>query len=232
MVKRPKISAMTGNAKVKVLCLLHYHFAHSRLPYMSTVEMRYLIPSIHQNITEYAISSLLSEKLLVQAERKSDSFDDYGENETVYKISEHGIDIVDNWSDFTYDEIAEGISFDEEDSFADIVDPAIDGDQEWEPLPLEKSGPAYKQAMDTTETAFNEIKGSNGYAESDPQERETIVWSLSEGLKQIKNGLPTRDQVVSMLVKPFQYISEKFAGAAMGEAAKTAVKALINWITS
>lgn len=100
----------------------------------------------------------------------------------------------------------------------------------WAPLPIELSGKQYDHAIEASEAAYTEIKGSNGYAESEPQERDTVVWSLGEGLKQVKEGMPTRDQVISMLVKPFKYISEKFAGAAMGEVAKAAVKALLDWL--
>lgn len=101
---------------------------------------------------------------------------------------------------------------------------------DWEPLPLERAGPEYDNAVDMTETALSEISGNNGYAESESEERDRIVWSIGEGLKQIKDGLPSRNQVISMLVKPLKYISDKFAGASMGEIAKAAIKALMTWL--
>ena len=81
-----------------------------------------------------------------------------------------------------------------------------------------------------TEAALSEISGNNGYAESESEERDRIVWSVGEGLNQIKEGLPDREQVKAMLVKPLRFISEKFAGASMGEIAKAAVKALMTWL--
>ncbi len=117
-------------------------------------------------------------------------------------------------------------------TIANTTIPEVFSDEAWSPIPLERTGEKYESAVTETQKAYEEIKASNGYSQSEPEERDAVVWSLGEGLKQIKEGLPTKDQVVSMLVKPFKYISEKFAGAAIGEAAKVAVKALIDWITS
>lgn len=102
---------------------------------------------------------------------------------------------------------------------------------DWEPLPLERSGSGYEDAVAKTEAAYAEILGNNGYADSEPEEREYVAWTLSEGIKHIKDGLPNRDQVVSMLIRPLSYLGEKFAGASIGEAAKVAAKALWTWIT-
>ena len=103
-------------------------------------------------------------------------------------------------------------------------------DDSWEPLPLERSGELFEQAADSTEKALAEIKGNNGYAESEPEERERIVWSLSEAVRQMREGMPSRDQILVMAVRPLKYIAEKFARASMGEVAKAAVKAIWAWL--
>ena len=58
--------------------------------------------------------------------------------------------------------------------------------EKWEPLPLERSGPEYDAAIEISEKALKEISGNNGYAESAPEERDRIVWSVSEGIKNIR----------------------------------------------
>ncbi len=110
-----------------------------------------------------------------------------------------------------------------------VWDESASPDQ-WEPLPLERSGPDYEAALEMTEAAYAEISGNNGYAESEPEERERIVWSLSEAVRQMREGMPSRDQILVMAVKPLKYIAEKFSGASMGEAAKAAVKAIWAWL--
>ena len=97
-------------------------------------------------------------------------------------------------------------------------------------MPLERSGELFEQAVDSTEKALAEIKGNNGYAGSEPEERERIVWSLSEAVRQMREGMPSRDQILVMAVKPLKYIAEKFAGASMGEVAKAAIKAIWAWL--
>lgn len=118
-----------------------------------------------------------------------------------------------------------------DDTFVDeeVTQSPENKNDDWEPLPLDREGDAYEEAIELTETAFSEISGNNGYSESEPDERDRIVWSLQQGLVLIKEGLPSRGQVQEMLIKPLKYISEKFAGASMGEAAKLAFKALWTW---
>lgn len=110
--------------------------------------------------------------------------------------------------------------------------PSVSDNDFWEPLPLERESDGYTDAVSKVEEAYSAILGNNGYAESDPDERNRIVWSIKVGLDQIKDGLPSKNQVREMLIKPLAYIGEKFAGASTGELAKAAVKALWAWITS
>ncbi|MCR4377785.1 MAG: hypothetical protein NUV50_06800 [Rhodospirillales bacterium] len=156
-----------------------------------------------------------------------------------YEITGMGIDYVQSQLDVPHSTVSalkqygdEWLDEDEQNNHVPEARSTDDEADSWSPLPLERSGRAYESAVETTETAFDVIKGNNGYAESEPEERSLIVWSIGETLKQIKEGLPTKDQVMAGLVKPLKYISEKFTGAAMGEAAKAAVKALFDWIMS
>lgn len=143
--------------------------------------------------------------------------------ETHVEITMEGIAHVENWSDEFYSKIVSN-EFDAKGEQQD------DPKDVWQPLPLERAGPEYEQAIETVEYALSQISGNNGYAKDSPEERDKIVWSILEGLKHLKDGLPSRDQVFSMLVKPLNFISEKFTVAAMGEAAKAAVKALLGWL--
>ena len=127
------------------------------------------------------------------------------------------------------EDIEEGIEYDAKgDGVADPV--SLEIKDTWEPLPLERHSKKFDEAVSATESALREIEGNNGYAESAPEERDRVVWSLKEGLKHMREGLPSRDQVIAYALKPLKFVAEKFAGASMGEMAKAAVKALLAWL--
>jgi hypothetical protein len=48
-------------------------------------------------------------------------------------------------------------------------------DAPWEPLAIDRDNPAYKEAVAASEAALREIEGSNGYATTEPEERNAIV---------------------------------------------------------
>ena len=219
MVKRPRITDSITKASPKISCLLHYHFAHTEAISFSVEELTELIPTFPQRIIEMAVPLL--EKA---GDIESTTHKEFGSSYQGYHITQLGISKVEGWSNEAYDLVSEGILF------HDFGTGNSTTQQTWSSLPLEREGKVYDAAVSKAEAALDEIRSNNGFSEAKPEERDQIVWSLTEGLKQIKEGLPSRDQVQSMLVKPFSYIAEKFAGAALGEAAKAAAKALLEWI--
>jgi hypothetical protein len=103
-------------------------------------------------------------------------------------------------------------------------------DDIWEPLPVDREVQEFKEADEAVEIALSEIEGNNGYAESEPKERNHIVFSIREGLRQMREGLPSRAQVVANLIEPLKKIAKKFSDAAMGIAAKASVEKLLAWL--
>lgn len=103
-------------------------------------------------------------------------------------------------------------------------------ESEWEPLPIDRRSPEYVSAVSALEGAFEIISGDNGYAATQPEERSQIVWSLKEGFRAIKEHMPSRAQVIALVVQPLRYMSKKFADTAMGLAAKGAVAKIIEWL--
>lgn len=108
-----------------------------------------------------------------------------------------------------------------------------DSDNEaWQPLPINREEPGYKEAVEATEKAIQAIEGSNGYAFSEPEERNAIVETTKGTLAAVKNGSPSKGSVIESLLKPLKYISKKFGDAVMGASAKEAVTALVKWLFS
>ena len=100
----------------------------------------------------------------------------------------------------------------------------------WEPLPINRTQPAYEEAVSAFESAVGVIEGDNGYAVTEPDERNQIVWSIKEGLRALKELTPSRAQIRSMIVGPLQYVSKKFVDTAMGIAARDALLKLGEWL--
>ena len=229
MVKRPKIGLLSDATAQQILCLLHYELAHGASHYLYMSALMKALPHVSQGIIEQALLTLKSADYINQSEEHEPDAPYGNGTYSVYTISKEGIDVVEGWSDNNYDRISQNIKFpsvlEEDSSSLEVID-----EDTWEPLALELTGSQYENAVSESEQALEEIRSHNGYSETEPNERDRIVWSLTEGLKHIKEGFPSRDQIQSMLVKPFSYIAEKFAGASLGEAAKAAVKALLEWI--
>lgn len=102
----------------------------------------------------------------------------------------------------------------------------------WEPLPIDRSTPEYDRAVTETEQALETIENDNGYAANEPEERDHVVWSVRAGLDAVKNGFPTLEQIQSFLLSRLKMLAAKFESTAMGIAAKSAVDALKDWLSS
>jgi len=98
----------------------------------------------------------------------------------------------------------------------------------WSPLPIDRETTEFDQAVKSLEKAVSEIENNNGYAASETDERNNVVWTLRVGLDSLRQGFPSSNQIRSWIVQPLKFISEKFTAAAMGEAAKVALKAVLN----
>lgn len=100
----------------------------------------------------------------------------------------------------------------------------------WEPIKLDRQSPKYTEAVSAAEAALREIEGSNGYASSDPEERNGLVATIKGSLDALKNGAPSRQSLVHGLLKPLEYVVKKFTDSTMGEIAKVAVIKLIAFL--
>ena len=114
----------------------------------------------------------------------------------------------------------------------DLDDNNNDDTDSWEPLPIDRSRPEYEAVDEALDNAVQVVESDNGYAASEPEERDQIVWSLKQGLEAIRERLPSRSQVKSLIVAPLKFLAEKFATTAIGEAAKAALPKIAAWLAS
>jgi hypothetical protein len=136
-----------------------------------------------------------------------------------YKITRSAIALINQLSDEEFEVLS-----------AEILAPNIPANKVepdvWEPLPLDRQSTEFAKSVDAADLALKEIEGSNGYADSAPDERNTIVQTIKTNLDALKKGLISKGQILEGLIKPFQFVATKFMDASIGELAKRAAKFL------
>lgn len=155
-----------------------------------------------------------------------------------YKLTEEGILLVERAlrkrdSDLAYfakngdaalDEIA-GL-----DSIWITPDERVDSDQ-WSPLAIDRDDPEFVATLKAVEAALEAIRGDNGYAANEPNERAGIVATLEEGVQWLKERAPTKAQVQNLVIAPLRWIAVKFAQSVTGQAANAAAQKLWQWLS-
>jgi hypothetical protein len=109
---------------------------------------------------------------------------------------------------------------------------ALAEEQPWTPLKIDRDSEDFKEAVTASEAALREIEGSNGYATTEPEERNGIISVLRGTIDAIKKGSPSRAAVVHGLLWPLKFIAKKFAETTMGEISKVAAAKVMEWLSS
>lgn len=101
----------------------------------------------------------------------------------------------------------------------------------WEPVKIDRTTAEYSEAIEASEAALREVESSNGYAATDPDERNGIVATVRGTLEAIKNGMPTKPTILHGLLAPLKFVSKKFADTTIGEIVKIAITKIITWLS-
>jgi hypothetical protein len=105
------------------------------------------------------------------------------------------------------------------------------GSDTWEPLKNESNPSQREEAITAIEDVVRHVETDNGFAASQPQARNSLVYSLRVGIKMLKEYTPSREQVTANILKPLKYISDLFAKHAIGELSKKATEKLMLWLS-
>lgn len=154
-------------------------------------EIRAALPNVSNAILRRSLRRLQDAKLVDEGYRN-------------YFITEDGMIIVSEWSDTDYDDFALGVVVPEEDDSED-EEPSDDAQQledVWEPLPVDRSSPEYEQAVESLSDAVEKIEQDNGYADTHPEERNSIVFSLTLGVTLLKDHVMSYPQVQGLIIAP------------------------------
>lgn len=91
----------------------------------------------------------------------------------------------------------------------------------WQPLPIDREDPLFKVGLKAVEEALKTIEADNGYAATEPEERNAIIASAKGTVQALKDGYPSKGTVSATLIIPFKYLAKKFGDGIIGAAAKT-----------
>jgi hypothetical protein len=110
---------------------------------------------------------------------------------------------------------------------ADFEDPNV----EWEPIPLDRNDATLNTAIEKIDEVIEEVRTSNGYADTLPEERTFVLDKLSN----LSARLKTEATISWMYVKefglmPLQQVIVRFGNAAVGVVASAAKDALAAWL--
>jgi hypothetical protein len=240
VVKRPTIDYET----VEKALLLRLHLALSKSKNLNT-EIGFLARHIAQpvqlvricaqRLDSKGLCEFVKSPDLVEHPETGQLIDTEREN---LDITEGGAYEVENWSEKLYKEVALNFgspSGEWEIEFLESDENSISGElseTEWEPLAIDRTTSEYKEFEEKLEGAVEKIESDNGYSSTHPDERDTIVWSLKEGLKALKELTPTKDQLHSLIEVSLDRAIKIFKESVPGLAAALAKEAFKEWVKS
>jgi hypothetical protein len=153
-------------------------------------------------------------------------------------ITEIGVSEVESWPENLYSNVALNFGLPSAEWEIEFLERNVNltsselGETEWEPLSIDRSTSEYKNFEEKLEDAVEKIESDNGYSSTHPEERDTVVWSLKEGLKALKELTPTKEQIRSLIEVPLNRAIQIFKDSIPGLAATLAKEALKEWVKS
>lgn len=218
----------------KILVLLNQKYLESKKFYVPFNEIAASIPSEPRNAVWDELRQLIEQNKVTQnTETKvsnpfsaiaglaqANKVGTYEVGVDGYTITRVGIAEVNRLTDEAYEILADEIVAPDADA------PKSEPDK-WEPLPIDKGSTEFSKAVEATEIALKEIEGSNGFADSNLLQRNSIVETIKSNLKNLKEGLISKGQLLEGLIKPLRSVAAIFVNGAVGELAKRAVNFLL-----
>lgn len=103
----------------------------------------------------------------------------------------------------------------------------------WEPIPLDRSDRAQEQATEALDRIIEGLRGDNGYAATNAQEKAFVQDKLSAVTKRLKEDSQISWMyLLEFAFKPLEIVVKRFGGAAIGIAASAAKDSLAAWLKS
>jgi hypothetical protein len=106
-------------------------------------------------------------------------------------------------------------------------------DEDWSPIPLDRNDLKQTKAVEALEKIVEELRGDNGYAATNPEEKAYVQDKLLAVTKRLKDETQISWMYLSEFAfKPLGILIRRFGGAAVGIAATAAKESLVSWLKS
>lgn len=93
---------------------------------------------------------------------------------------------------------------------------AVERDDIWSPLPIDRSEDEYAEAIAGVEAAIRGIREDNGFAVELPAERANLIVHAEATITSAKEGVISRRQVQDNLIQTGRWLVDKFGGTSIG----------------
>lgn len=106
-----------------------------------------------------------------------------------------------------------------------------DSEDEWTPLPLERSDPKLKTAIKQLEKIIENVRTDNGYAATHPHERAFVLDGLTQGTKILKEEKESSWRYIrTTIFDNLQLLVIRFKDGALGILAKATRDGLVDYL--
>jgi hypothetical protein len=222
----------------QILVVLHQQFFDDTVEYISFKLIRENLKNQPANAVRLELDNLLRSNHAVREteERRQQPNFLAGTTQVTtfhvpldgYKISKSGIVYVEEFGDDYYSSLEKELGLD-----AHALElPKVD-ESSWAPIPLDRNDLQQEQAAEALDRIIEELRGDNGYAATNPEEKAFVQDKLSAVARRLKE-----DSQISWMYlqefafKPLGILIKRFGGAAIGIAAATAKDAFVSWLKS
>jgi hypothetical protein len=217
----------------QILFVLHEKFFDDQVSFVTFESIRTAIKNQPSNAIRLELNNLVSSHKVSQRteERERNNFAGFplSKHETYlvpldgYRLTKSGIQSVNKFDDKYFEQLQSELASNIE---------QVDG-KEWEPIPLDRADVELANVTQALDSVAEELRGANGYAATNPEEKAFVQDKLSAVAKRLKE----ESQISWMYLqefafKPLGMLIERFGKAAIGLAALTAREAFKSWLKS
>lgn len=106
-------------------------------------------------------------------------------------------------------------------------------DSEWEPLTLDRADPLVENMTARVSEVYEQVRADNGYAHSNPEERQYVLSALESTLKRLQQATSISIGYLNKNVRePLSQLGRRFGKASLGIAVQAASEAVKQWLKS
>jgi hypothetical protein len=211
----------------QILVALHERFFDDEVAFSTFSEIRNAILDQPANAIRLQLTGLITARdVIQQTEQRERSFpqrETYSVNLDGYKITRRGIEGINKIDDEEYGQIQASLNLN--------TATAEKAPSDWEPIPLNREEEKQKAAVEKLDEVIEELRGDNGYATSNPEEKVFVQDKLAAVSKRLKEDSHISWMYLREFVfAPLTILIKRFGGAAVGVAAVAAKEAFTSWL--